>query len=77
MIHQTIKENTLPLFKEWLKSATEKGMIKVASFFFVAHVANAAERSVLLGMLEAAHDNSEEMRLSRVRRRETSSFLRN
>lgn len=25
MIHHTLKENTLPLFKEWLKSATTKG----------------------------------------------------
>lgn len=69
MIHHTIKEKTLPIFKEWLKSATEKGGARTrlwASCNYLKHFFF-TERSVLMEMLEVAHDNSEEMRLSRVR----------
>jgi hypothetical protein len=92
MIHHTIKENTLPIFKEWLKSATTKGVLHCwpqscciwGKFFRKNWVPSApqlntlhscitrpsypTERDVLLGMLQVAHDNSEEMRLSKVRR---------
>ena len=70
MMHHTLKEDSLPVFKEWLKSATSNGkriiVAPYASWMGTIFYTN-LERNVLFEMLHAAHEDTEEARLSKVR----------
>ena len=67
VMHQTLKGESLPVFKEWLRTATSNGNPEGFIADHIIITAFCIERDLLLEMLHAAHEDSEEARLAKVK----------